>query len=187
MWYNKQMNTNKKPSLFKQAMGGVIGATLAVGLYYGYEYGAPQLNAFLVTPDRFPNFFAEQEANIVSNTLPQDRVERINSTVRKALNNPEAQMQIQQQEKIEELHNGAPEPGYKPYIPPVYEPPRAQVVRERTQLPPLPPERIVSEEITTTVTETITHAPALPDSGFPLALFAFGTGGAIIGARRKRQ
>lgn len=165
-------------------MGGIIGAALAVGLYYGYEYGSPKLSAFLVTPERFPNFFAEQEANIVANTLPEERVNRINATVRKALNNPEAQSQIQQQEEAENLRSGAPTQGYKPYIPPVYEPPRAQVVR--TQLPPLPPERIVSEEITTTVTETITHAPALPDSGLPLALFAFGTSGAIIGARRKR-
>lgn len=175
------MTTQTKPTLLKQLMGGVIGATLAVGLYYGYEYASPKLSAYLITPERYPNFYAQQEANIVSNSLPDDRRDRINATVRKAL-----QPTVTKTTTDTDLRSGAPivTSGFKPYIPPVYQPPRAQV----TKLPPLPPERIIHEEITTTVTEKITHTPALADSGFPIALLGFSTGGALLGMRkRKRQ
>jgi len=46
----KKTQQDEGPTLLRQLMGAVIGGTLALGLYYAYDYGAPTVTAWLSIP-----------------------------------------------------------------------------------------------------------------------------------------
>ena len=43
-------DTEKKPSIVQQLMGAVVGGSLALGIYYAYDYGAPLVQSWLIRP-----------------------------------------------------------------------------------------------------------------------------------------
>lgn len=50
----KKNTKGKKASILRQLTGAVVGGSLAIGIYYTYEYGAPVVTAWLTVPqDQF--------------------------------------------------------------------------------------------------------------------------------------
>lgn len=44
------MTNSNRPSLLKQLIGAIAGGTIALALYYGYEFTAPKITAWLTVP-----------------------------------------------------------------------------------------------------------------------------------------
>lgn len=177
--------TPTKTPILKQLMGALVGGTLAVGLYYAYDYGAPVVTGYLITPERFPQFFTDGETTISQKDLSDEKQARITARVRRAIN-----FEPTTSEPVADttLYGGAPTAA-------VYAPTYAQTLPAEpavtTTRITTGPERIIAEERTTTTTETITEtrtqAPGLPDSGLPIALFATGLAGSMFGIQRLKK
>lgn len=77
-------NEPKGPSLLNQIMGAVVGGSLALGIYYAYEFGAPAVTAWLTLPQSSQSVSEDTETAAQQNLKPEQAV-RINSRTREIL------------------------------------------------------------------------------------------------------
>ena len=61
----KDTNTNKS-SVLKQLFGAVVGATVALGIYYVYDFGSPVVSAWLIS-----NKVTSDETPVVINDIDE--------------------------------------------------------------------------------------------------------------------
>lgn len=161
----------KKPTLKKQIVGALVGGALAVGAYYAYTFAEPLVTGYILQPENYPKFLSGEDTVLSNTQLEGERKDRLEAKVQKSItfNNSS-------------LHSGPPEefiPEYKPYQVPV----QGNINYG--------PERVISEEITTTtvetITETIKHVETLPDSGPQTYLAVFGALVGALGVRRLKN
>ena len=79
----KNTTTDEGPSLFKQLMGAVIGGSLALGLYYAYDYGAPTVTAWLSIPQEQ---FSVWKGTASQKDLKPEETRRLSARTRNMVN-----------------------------------------------------------------------------------------------------
>ena len=184
----KDTNTNKS-SVLKQLFGAVVGATVALGIYYVYDFGSPVVSAWLIS-----NKVTSDETPVVINDIDEFDTRLIESQARKvASHKAPVELETTEDESVwarEWKTEEDPVPEPKPIVKAV-----GEIIPEPKPLMPItdpdpepmprdpkrePIERTVVVPIDADVTE-------LPSSGFELwLLFGIsGAAGGLIIAKRK--
>lgn len=163
-------NTNPKPPLWKQLLGALTGATIAVVLYQAYTFTSSHLQAMNQSL-RFGSWQASALDPIADDLVPAQHLAaaEVSSSVDVPL-------------PPEELPD-AQEPELEPQMlefPPAVE----EFTPEVVDLPPEEPLHEASDPIVAGIPE---HSGQLPQSGFGLDLLAFTALGAVMGSRRMRR
>lgn len=71
-------NNNKHAPLWKQLAGALVGGSLALGLYYGYEFAQPRVAAYLTLPEpEGGRMYDLGAANIADKTMDASQRKRI--------------------------------------------------------------------------------------------------------------
>lgn len=181
--------------LWKQLVGAVVGGTLALGLYYGYEAAEPRVSAYLSLPHaENGRMFELGASNIADKTTDEGNRKRIlsrNVRVAQQLekNNDPAMLATVDTHELDVAW-----PGHNPNDP---------KYTEVTGLePPAPVEPVEAEEdewenlwddiqeqeVQYNEVEEVeeSNADDLPDTGLGLGLAAAGAAGAAFGMRKKK-
>ena len=170
----KDTNTNKS-SVLKQLFGAVVGATVALGIYYVYDFGSPVVSAWLIS-----NKVTSDETPVVINDIDEFDTRLIESQARKvASHKAPVELETTEDESVwarEWKTEEDPVPEPKPLMPITDPDPEPMPMDPKRE----PIERTVVVPIDADVTE-------LPSSGFELwLLFGIsGAAGGLIIAKRK--
>lgn len=180
------------PPLWKQLLGAVLGGGLALGLYYGYEYGKPRLLAYVTIP-------ASQESGVirVSDTdRESDTYDRISARAKEIAEKFKSRM-VDPADLLADEKEEPVEPVRAP-MPPVVPPSEDRPLSETPSIASMYETRITEESAATSpvpvaVPSTLSasivaksDAPALPDSGLPLVgVIGAALGAAVVRVKRR--
>lgn len=69
--------THKKPPLWKQLLGAVVGGSLALVIYGGYKMAAPTLGAYITIPDLGIYSGSSQPVRTAARSIDEEKLDRI--------------------------------------------------------------------------------------------------------------
>lgn len=180
------------PPLWKQLLGAALGGGLALGLYYGYDYGKPRLLAYVTVPaptQSAPVRVADTDQDADTYARISARAKEIAEKFKSRMADPADLLTDEEEESVEPVRAAMP-----PAIPPSEDRP----LTETPSIASMYEERMTEESAATSPVPVATpspvaanviaksDAPALPDSGMPLIGVIGAAVGAAVARVRKR-
>ncbi|MDP7247761.1 MAG: hypothetical protein QF741_04010 [Candidatus Peribacteraceae bacterium] len=184
-----------KSSLTRQVAGAIIGASVAYGLYLGYQVVQPPLGAFIHTfwdgDEGAGARFAEDQVDIEDRQLARQAQRNREIAKHFASDDPPGQKKPTPFERIAEKaqqYQGQITPKQeKDLIKPDATPePEPEIRNPKSEKIPPPPEQW-QKELDSMEKQTAESGNELPDSGFGLGIAIAGAAGATAVVRRRKK
>jgi hypothetical protein len=182
----KQQN----PSIFQQVFGAVAGGTIALALYYAYDYGAPVVQSWLIRPGHLAvlgeNRIADKDLDETDSRFIQSQARRIASTVQPIPAYSESYTREQPVAVVEVSSSSSAsiqntsEDSSAEELDTIWEQGWTEESIQEPEEVVLPP--VVEEQPAPVMSAVGTPVPELPDSGVGLWLVV-GLSGAAVGKR----
>ncbi len=193
----------KRQPLWKQLLGAVVGGSLALGLYYSYEFAQPKVAAYLTLPPA-ERTYDLGSSHIADKTTDEGNRKRLLSrnvrVAQQMQKNSDSASNIEALNTVDDHSMDIAWPGHNPddpkytevtgIVPEVQEEVEEEVeVLEEADENPQEWEKLWGEIQNREHEAEVEHIPAdnLSDTGFGLGFIAAGAVGGALGVMRKKR